>query len=84
MRTAAILLSLAFAASAPAAAAPNASAQPGADKDKLICKREVPIGSLVATRKVCLTKSQWVQREVDGNREARKMIEDNTTRQRSN
>jgi hypothetical protein len=84
MRTAFIIL--AFAASAPALAAASKPApeQPGADKDKLICRREVPIGSLIATRKICLTKAQWTRREEDGNREARKVVEDGASRQVSN
>ncbi|NNM75773.1 hypothetical protein HJG53_02480 [Sphingomonas sp. ID1715] len=57
----------------PAADAPE-------PKDKLICRREVPIGSLIASRKVCLTKAQWVQREKDGNDAARKMADDNMGR----
>lgn len=80
-----VMVLLAFAVSSPALAGNDAKAgQPGADKDKLICKREVPIGSLIPTRKVCLTKAQWTQRIEDGNREARKMVEDGTTRQMSN
>lgn len=80
MRIAAILLAAAIAA--PAFAANTAKTD--ADKDKLICKREIPIGSLIASRKVCLTKAQWDRRIEDGNRETRKMMEDGTTRQMSN
>lgn len=80
MRIAAILL--AAAVISPAIAADEA--KPGDGKDKLICKREVPIGSLIASRKTCLTKAQWVQREKDGNEEARKMIYDNQGRPTSN
>jgi hypothetical protein len=83
MRIAALVLAAAVAFPAPAAS-PNANQQVGADKDKLICKRETPIGSLIATRKVCLTKAQWERRIEDGNRETRKMMEDGTTRQMSN
>ena len=82
MRIAALVLAAAIAF--PAFAAPAKSDQAGADKDKLICKREIPIGSLIATRKVCLTQAQWTQRIEDGNRETRKMMEDGTTRQTSN
>ena len=79
------LFVLALAIGAPAFAdTPAAPPRPGADKDKLICKRETPVGSLIASRKVCLTKEQWVQREADGNREARKMVEDNTGRPTGN
>jgi len=49
-------------------------------KEKLICKREVPIGSLIASRKICLTKSQWEARAKDGNDQARKMVDDNAGR----
>lgn len=70
----------AIAVSAPVlafSASKSTTAQPGADKDRLICRREVPIGSLIASRKVCLTKSQWEARARDGNEEARKMVYDN-------
>jgi hypothetical protein len=55
---------------------PQAQQAPEA-KEKLICRREVPIGSLIATRKICLTKAQWTRREQDGNEQARKMMLDN-------
>ena len=55
---------------------PSAPQAPEA-KEKLICKREVPIGSLIPTRKICLTKSQWDRRGQDGNDAARKMMMDN-------
>jgi hypothetical protein len=80
-----VALILAAAVASPALAADSkVQQQVGADKDKLICKREVPIGSLIASRKTCLTKAQWVQREKDGNEEARKMIYDNQGRPTSN
>jgi hypothetical protein len=80
MRIAAILLAAAVVSPALAAEQPK----PADDKDKMICKRETPVGSLIASRKVCLTKAQWVQREKDGNEEARKMIYDNQGRPTSN
>ncbi|MBS0505169.1 MAG: hypothetical protein JSS55_15495 [Proteobacteria bacterium] len=51
-------------------------AKPDADKEPLICKREVPIGSLIASRKMCLTKTQWRKRADDGNATARQLVED--------
>lgn len=76
MRTGILVLSVVLAAT-PASAVPQASAAaPGADKDKLICKREIPIGSLIATRKMCLTKEQWRKRQDDGNATARGLVED--------
>lgn len=82
----ALLLTLLAASSAAWAAdqKPASAPQPGADKEKLICRREVPVGSLIASRKTCLTKSQWEQRARDGNEEARKMIYDNQGRPTSN
>ena len=76
MRIAVFILALAVAAPALAAAEQSTAQQPGADKDKLICRREVPIGSLIATRKVCLTKQQWQKRADDGNAMARALVED--------
>ena len=76
MRVALFFLALAVSAPAVAEAVKPASAQPGADKDKLICRREVPIGSLIATRKMCLTKEQWQKRADDGNATARSLVED--------
>jgi hypothetical protein len=73
---AALLLAL---GAAPAAAEPQAGKAGGSD-DPVVCKREVPIGSLIATRKVCLTKSQWIERQTRGNEEARKQMEDNAAR----
>ncbi len=84
MRTSFFILAMAAAAPAIAADAKPADAKPAADKEKMICKREVPVGSLIASRKTCLTKAQWVQREKDGNEEARKMVYDNAGRPTGN
>jgi hypothetical protein len=58
-----------------AAEQPNAL-KTGQEKDPLICKREVPIGSLIATRKMCMTKAEWQKRADDGNATARALVED--------
>lgn len=69
----------------------GASAQPAAaaadtadDPNKLICRREVPVGSLIASRKMCLTKAQWAERERIGSEVARRMVEDNQGRPTGN
>jgi hypothetical protein len=49
--------------------------KPGADKEPLICKREVPVGSLIASRKLCLTKTEWRKRADNGNATARGLVE---------
>lgn len=71
-------LFIAVAVAAPALAADEA--KPADPKDPLVCKRETPIGSLIATRKICLTKSQWRKRIDDGNSQARRLVEDGAGR----
>ncbi|MBA2919602.1 hypothetical protein GON01_11125 [Sphingomonas sp. MAH-20] len=66
--------------STPAFAANPKSQGDNKDDNRVICRREVPIGSLIASRKVCLTKSQWEERSTRGNEEARKQMEDNAAR----
>jgi hypothetical protein len=84
MRLAVCLLAAAIAWPA-SAADDNAKANaPGAAKEKLVCKREVPVGSLIASRKMCLTKAEWDHRARDGNEEARKYVYENMGRQTSN
>jgi hypothetical protein len=70
---AALAVSLIGSASAQS---PSDGTKADENKDKLICKREVPIGSLIATRKMCLTKEQWRKRQDDGNATARGLVED--------
>lgn len=55
---------------------PELDAARPAPKEPLVCKREVPVGSLIASRKVCLTKTQWRKRSDDGNATARNLVEE--------
>jgi hypothetical protein len=63
------ILTLLFAAGEPATAEPA--------KERLICRRETPIGSLIARRKMCLTATEWEKRQKDGNEASRKLVYDN-------
>lgn len=77
-----LMTMLILAVSAPAFAAdtkPQAGKQGGSD-NPVICKREVPIGSLIASRKTCMTKTEWEARAVRGNEEARRQMEENAAR----
>jgi len=65
----------ALSASAVCAAEQPKPAHPDDQNEKLSCRREVPIGSLIATRKVCLTKGDWEKRAVEGNDEARRLYD---------
>lgn len=73
------LLLIMFAATASQAAG-DGGTKPEPAKERLVCKRETPIGSLIARRKVCLTKSEWDKRTADGNDEARNQIYNNQGR----
>ena len=80
MRIATTLLILAL--SVPAIAAdtkPQAGKQGGSD-NPVVCKREVPIGSLIASRKICMTKTEWDARATRGNEEARRQADENMAR----
>ena len=76
-----LITGLLLAIAAPALASdkpPSTAAQPGDGKDRLICRRENMIGSIIPNRrKMCLTKAEWDKREYDGNEMARKMVQDN-------
>lgn len=52
--------------------------------EKRVCRRETPVGSLIASRRVCLTRAQWAERERIGNEVARRMVEDNQGRPTTN
>lgn len=71
---------LAFAVAGPALAADRtvgkqskAEVAEPAQKDKLVCRREVPIGSLIASRKTCLTALQWQKQAEDAQAELDRM-----------
>jgi hypothetical protein len=78
MRIAIAMLLIAL--SAPTLAADPKGAADTKDDNRVICRREVPIGSLIASRKVCLTKAEWQERAVRGNDEARRQMELNAAR----
>jgi hypothetical protein len=75
MRSLILLLKIAASPALAADGKPQAGKAGGSD-DPVVCRREVPIGSLIATRKICLTKSQWEERATRGNEEARKQMEE--------
>ena len=53
-----------LALSAPVGNAAN-NASPSTGEDQVICRRETPTGSLITTRKLCLTKAEWNALERD-------------------
>ena len=75
-----LAVTLPVASFAPAQSEDVKSEAPAPVKEKLICRREVPIGSLIASRKTCMTKLQWAKAERDGNEAGRRMVEDNRPR----
>jgi hypothetical protein len=73
----------ASASAAPAAAfaaaqdSTSAASKPAADgkKERVICKRQTRIGSLVAASRVCLTKKEWDRAQVVAQETARGAID---------
>lgn len=63
--------------SPPAPAAQPPAPDPG---NKMICRRETPIGSLIASRKTCMTAKEWQARAINGNEQARKLVYDGQAR----
>ena len=51
---------------------------------ELVCKTSVEIGSLIAKRKTCLTRKQWQYVNDENERDARKFVQDNTSKPGSN
>ena len=47
-------------------------------KSEVVCKTSIATGSLIAKHKTCLTRSQWQYVNDENERQARKMVEDNT------
>ena len=80
MRPLLLLIALAVSAPALAADAKPEAGKTGGNDNPVVCRREVPIGSLIASRKICLTKSQWEARAQRGNEEARRQVDDNAAR----
>ena len=67
---------LAFAVAMPSLAATppvKEATKAKADKERLICRREVPIGSLIASRKTCMTALQWQKLAEDSEAAAERM-----------
>lgn len=70
-----VLAILALVLSAPAVAqTPAPPSTPSRDDpDRVICRREAVTGSLAQTRKVCLTRAQWVARGRDAQETGQQM-----------
>ena len=47
---------------------------PGNAKPALVCRREAETGSIIKTRKMCLTRAEWAQRSDDAQCETRRML----------
>lgn len=65
-----------FAQAETSAPAPS----PPSDADRMICRREMPSGSRIPSRKVCLTRGQWVERDRIERDAAGKMMRDSQGR----
>jgi hypothetical protein len=61
------------AVSSPTASKPTASADP---MDKVVCRRTPVTGSLVSSKRVCLTKREWVAADEKGRKFAEEVVRD--------
>lgn len=82
--TTAAIAAITFAAPASAADTAATATTLTPPEAKKICRASVETGSLIKKRKTCLTKAQWVAVDDQHEREAHKMIEDNTGKPQSN
>ncbi len=55
---------------------PANNASPNAPEDRVICHRETPTGSLIATRELCMTKAEWNALEEDYKAGGRQLVAD--------
>ena len=53
-------------------------------RTEIVCKTSVETGSLIARHKTCLTRKQWQYVNDENERQARKLVEDNTSRPNGN
>ncbi len=53
-------------------------------QSEIVCRSSVETGSLIARRKICLTRKQWQYVNDENERVARKVVEDNMGRPTSN
>ena len=67
---------LALAMMADAAATAPATAAPIDPMEKVVCRRFTATGSLASTKRVCLTKREWVLADEKGRGLAEKMVAD--------
>lgn len=52
-------------------ASDNASSRPKKDPDEIVCEKQEVLGSRLATKRVCMTRSQWAEQR----RGARDMVD---------
>lgn len=67
---------LALAMMADAAATAPAAAAPIDPMEKVVCRRFTETGSLAKTKRVCLTKREWVLADEKGRGLAEKLVAD--------
>ena len=75
MIVSASLLSLAMLADA-ATSAPTAAATPADPMEKVICRRFTETGTLAKTKRVCLTKREWIAADEKGRKFAEDVVRD--------
>ena len=57
------------------APAPQAASHPPKDPDKIICRRENTTGSRLSSKKICMTRAEWDERQRNASRETQRMAD---------
>lgn len=70
------LLSLAMLADAATSAPTAAAATPADPMEKVICRRFTETGTLAKTKRVCLTKREWIAADEKGRKFAEDVVRD--------
>jgi hypothetical protein len=70
-----MLTAMLLAVTAPAGNPAN-NVSPRTSDDQVICQRETPTGSVITTRKLCLTKAEWNGLEEDYKAGGRKLVDE--------
>ncbi len=76
MIVSASLLSLAMLADAATSAPTAAAATPADPMEKVICRRFTETGTLAKTKRVCLTKREWIAADEKGRKFAEDVVRD--------
>lgn len=69
-----LVITLGAAQPLPSPASQTAASTSIDNKPALVCRREAETGSIIKTRKMCMTKAEWARRSDDAQCETRRIL----------